>query len=572
MLDLRAVRSARDTAAGIGLLLLGCAPHGDGTAAAELRIVDITPGPEGCAAWSDGHVECWRDAQARAPVAGLRDAEELVKLAGRVCARRRDGRALCWPLDDLSRAAPIEGFQRVAQLVGEGETLCARRRDETIRCVNPEDGRRLDPALPPAIDIAVGSEVCAVTTSGELRCVGADGAGSRVSGIEGATALALGDQLGCAITKEGEVRCWERSIPSLPGLSEPAYDSPVIAPERVPIRGEVVELATSDHAACARTRNGPVYCWGDANWLHAGAEPTAIAALEGSARLILSSMAACGVLDERRSSCTDKVGNTMVLRRESLPEPKPADGVAERVELYGADCLRTVDGELRCGELTWPGARYGAIAASFEGLCSITGGRVHCGRLSYAALVAPSANPSGRPSLQPPHSIVALDDAVSVAHGQQFACALRADHTVWCWGANSLGQSGVARPYVQAKRVLGVADAVALDVEEGRGCAHERGGAVKCWRASAERRHAVLHSRYARDYFDRPFYERYAAEAAGTAPRGDLQIGRWSPPSADAGGKPAGPYAFRCVLGPDGISRCHGACPEMPVPMTCNEK
>ncbi len=560
------------------LLLVGCASHGDGSAAEELRIVDIAPGPSGCAVWSDGHVECWRGGQPRAPVAGLRDAVELTDLLEseqKACARRRGGQVVCWRLDDLSVTRPVEGLDKTTMIDGWGATLCATVEGERLRCVELVEGAEaeLEAAMPGARDLAVGAEICAATEEG-VRCVGDDGESTRVTGIEGAIEVALSGRLGCAITAEGGVACWELSLPLHPDIPEPRYDSPVIAPERVPIRGEVVELATSDHAACARTKNGPVYCWGSANWTKSGAEPTPVAALEGSTRLILSTMAACGVIDERRSSCTDKVGRTMEILRESLPESKrdTTGGVAERVEVADSECFRTFNGGVRCDDLAWPGARYGEFAADYEGLCAITGGRVHCGRVSYAALVGPSRNPDGRPSLQPPHSIVGIDDAVSVARGRRFTCALRADHSVWCWGANSRGQSGVARPYVRAKPVLGVADAVALDVDGFQACALERGGAVKCWRASASRRRAVLHTRRAYDYFDNPFYERYAAEAVGTAPRGPLRLGRWHERDRPgAAGKPAAPHTFRCVLGPDGSSRCGGACPKMPVPMTCDE-
>jgi alpha-tubulin suppressor-like RCC1 family protein len=43
-----------------------------------------------------------------------------------------------------------------------------------------------------------------------------------------------------------------------------------------------------------------------------------------------------------------------------------------------------------------------------------------------------------------PQKIALMDDALAVATGQDFACAVRADHSVWCWGGNDLGQLGHA--------------------------------------------------------------------------------------------------------------------------------
>jgi alpha-tubulin suppressor-like RCC1 family protein len=43
-----------------------------------------------------------------------------------------------------------------------------------------------------------------------------------------------------------------------------------------------------------------------------------------------------------------------------------------------------------------------------------------------------------------PQKITVLADAQQVAAGIEFACAVRADRSVWCWGSNDLGQLGHA--------------------------------------------------------------------------------------------------------------------------------
>ncbi len=42
-----------------------------------------------------------------------------------------------------------------------------------------------------------------------------------------------------------------------------------------------------------------------------------------------------------------------------------------------------------------------------------------------------------------------LDGVVSLATGARHACAVRADHTVWCWGDDSGGQRGLGAPSVR---------------------------------------------------------------------------------------------------------------------------
>lgn len=555
-------------ASGLLLALVGCAPHGD-DAAGAVRIVDLTPGEAGCAAWSDGHVDCWRRGGAAERVEGVQDATSVALYGGSGCARRRGGEVECWSLDELSARAPVPALADAEQLAGNAGLLCARRAS-TVTCVSKAIAAPIIAALPDARDLSVSRSVCAATADGGVSCLLHDGATRPITGITGATRVAAGDRFGCAIVEDGAVDCWSNERPDSAG--EPPYDSPVMAPTRVPIREDVVELAAADDVACARTRAGVVYCWGNANWLHVGAEPTPVPALEGTQRLILSAMVGCGVLSETRARCLDRAGKPFEIARE--PEPAPLDAgepALDRVSSLNTICVRTPARTIRCGDNEWPGT-HDALQASHEQVCSVDAGRVLCSRRSYAALVAPSSDPNGRASLQPPHAVQGVDDAAAIAVGERFVCALRADHSVWCWGGNSFGQSGVARPYVAAKRVRGISDAIDVSIDLDRACALERRGAIKCWRPSAERRYALRHSvtrgYVPRDYDDLPVYETYAPETRAEASGGRLILGHTVDPEM-IGKKSNGPALFGCVLRPDGVSECHGACPEMPVPREC---
>src|SRR5262245_45314555 len=71
----------------------------------------------------------------------------------------------------------------------------------------------------------------------------------------------------------------------------------------------------------------------------------------------------------------------------------------------------------------------------------------------------------------------------TVAAGDQFSCAVRANATVWCWGDNRYGQMGDAtgKPRATPVQIAGLADIVAVAAGSVHACALDGAGAVWCW-------------------------------------------------------------------------------------------
>ena len=98
---------------------------------------------------------------------------------------------------------------------------------------------------------------------------------------------------------------------------------------------------------------------------------------------------------------------------------------------------------------------------------------------------------SNVPSRETPTEVAGIDDAIGIATGYRHACAIRADKTVVCWGANDGGQLGHASAAdptcggVPCKfapsAVAGLADVKALALGYSHSCALTTQGAVKCW-------------------------------------------------------------------------------------------
>ena len=89
-----------------------------------------------------------------------------------------------------------------------------------------------------------------------------------------------------------------------------------------------------------------------------------------------------------------------------------------------------------------------------------------------------------RPSPDP-RPVVGLPGSIlQIASGEQHACALASDNTVWCWGLNEDGSSGTARPQAALRRrpwwgLVGTITSLALG--RAHTCALDTQGGVQCW-------------------------------------------------------------------------------------------
>jgi len=73
--------------------------------------------------------------------------------------------------------------------------------------------------------------------------------------------------------------------------------------------------------------------------------------------------------------------------------------------------------------------------------------------------------------------VVGIDDARAIAAGIRFACALRVDGTVWCWGEDPGSDSSSGVPW----QVPGIDDATAITAGGAFACALRASGQIGCW-------------------------------------------------------------------------------------------
>lgn len=150
--------------------------------------------------------------------------------------------------------------------------------------------------------IAVGDQVCARYTSGDVECWGSNTRGElgrgdpdergpvTVRGVSGATALAASGTTTCALVAGGEVQCW--------GITWGPQGS---TRQRIPgVRG-AVRLFLGDFRGCAVTAAGDATCWGPGSEgnLIGGWPPARDERFHGALTGVGASDVLCAVLPDR---------------------------------------------------------------------------------------------------------------------------------------------------------------------------------------------------------------------------------------------------------------------------------
>ena len=275
---------------------------------------------------------------------------------------------------------------------------------------------------------------------------GTPDAGSGCTTGCGIVSLALGAQHSCALRENGDVLCWgDNEDLELGDGSERHADCsadgmlPIDCTSRPVLASisDVTELASSGgHSACVRQTDGSVSCWGRAGALRPGvpdprrATPEAQPTWSGAAQLSDSERHTCAILADGSVSCIwqndgGQLGDGTSTERLS---PVAVSGLTGALELR----VSTYPGSFTCARTATDVQCWGINSTGELG----DGSTTH------------QACPSGATTLDcatSPVTVSGLTDATQITAGSEHACALEADGTLVCWGANSGGQLGIDR-------------------------------------------------------------------------------------------------------------------------------
>jgi alpha-tubulin suppressor-like RCC1 family protein len=341
------------------------------------------------------------------------------------------------------RPQPVPGLSGVVQIAAGGAYpgtggVCARMADGTVmgwslcawgvQVVDPT-APLSDEAIPTPItgvvgatDVAVGGyHACAVVTGGTVMCWGENGGNNlatdtgvndcdgddpcppkAVVGVTNATQLSLGRTHSCARTSDGQVWCWGPDWPPTPQPN---------------VTDAVSVVAAGPAGDCALEADGTVVCFQTAEiGVYAPGQPTAVAGLPPVATLVGGGDRLCALTTAGEVYCWGywekpyKVlyygGVYYDTGRRNTPPTSLADrlpGTAELAVGFSQICARSALGAVSC---------FGAILGD---------GSSHAGT--------------------DPH-LVAIPNVRQLSAGYNQACALQDDGTVSCWGDDPPYQSG----------------------------------------------------------------------------------------------------------------------------------
>ena len=191
-----------------------------------------------CSVMTDGHVRCWslprqrpdliNSAEVPTLIDGL-DRVESIDVADGVACVVRNGRVLCWgarshsiPLAESTTPVELEGVRDVVQVSAHSFSICVRKRDQTVSCRSSGEWS----------DVELANVVQMETFAGYSRLL--------LTSNHRVHQLSYGTRL-------------------------------------VELPAEITSLSASSFHACAHSRDGRVWCWGDGshgqlgtlpNWVH----------------------------------------------------------------------------------------------------------------------------------------------------------------------------------------------------------------------------------------------------------------------------------------------------------------
>jgi alpha-tubulin suppressor-like RCC1 family protein len=376
------------------------------------------------------------------------------------------------------------------------------------------DEQNPNPPVPPASALAQGHVAagarhsCAVLanggTSGPVQCwgnndVGQLGNGSltsstvpvTVSGTSTATQIAAGNDHTCALLADGTVQCWGSNTSGQLGDGSTANRTTA-----VPVKGltGVKSVTAGASFTCAVVSGGTAKCWGDnsAGQLGNGnlasqtapAAVTVITTANPASAVSAGDHHACALLADGTVQCwgsndSGQLGDETFVDH-SRPAPVkglPAPGANPTVALtagFAHTCALLKDNSARC---------WGANDSGQLGFETPDANGDEYADPSKPGAVQYDSDPSA--STEAHHTLFGI---TALAAGQSHTCALMADGSVRCWGANYGGQLGHEDSgehshdagHPTAVVVPGLTGARALAAGSFHNCAIV-GGGVKCW-------------------------------------------------------------------------------------------
>ncbi|MBM4413841.1 MAG: hypothetical protein FJ040_10430, partial [Chloroflexi bacterium] len=461
-----------------------------------------------CAEKSDDSIYCWGAGITQLGVAGI-SSDQLAPVASHTfgavqnlqlgnthaCASQTNGAIRCWGNNSYGKfgasgdgSVAVEGFfdvDLVADLATGLDNTCVVRVTNDVYCAGRDTKGQLGNG---------DGDNDSATNQDDFGMA----APWKVTGITDAQMITMGAsaEYACVSTTTGGVSCWGNN--TYGQLGDGTTTNATVPVTVTGISGAVVRISAGTNHACAIVTTGEVYCWGDNRQGQLGTgDTTAYTAPQVV-------QASAGVdFDTNDTTVSSLATPTLQLThtavRTSSPTAialsYPTDG--QLAAQSRQTCALNSVGNIWCwgrllvngvvsdylNPISYPVFSASVIMSGGDNACVITHlGRVFCwGTDDNSETGCGTRCENGtNPGSLVPHLYNVHHLAVAPSH----ACAIDELGGVWCWGNNSLGQTGESgSPSVTSIPVAVTlsSQAVAIAVSSTTTCAVLDTGLVQCW-------------------------------------------------------------------------------------------
>jgi alpha-tubulin suppressor-like RCC1 family protein len=345
-----------------------------------------------------------------------------------------------------------------------------------------------------------GNHACAVKEDGTVRCWGSNSSGQlgngpggsgqfsaspvTVSNLTDAIAVAAGAAHSCALRATGSVVCWgDNSSGALGDGTQSPRSSPVpvLNPDGSTLAG-VVAIAAGFSHTCAVRVDGTARCWGSKSGGKLGTGESNIAApfILTTAATVASLSDAVSITAGTNHTCAVRASGSVSCWGSNFAGALGNGGADNATHALPRDVPGLTD--------------IIGVAAGGDHTCALrANGQVRCWGENSHGQVGDGTIAATRPS---PTTVQGLGGVITLALGDEFSCARRADGDVRCWGrgdGGQLGDLGTADQPTQnsviASRSCGLSGctfpplADATDIAAGlqHACALQADDRIRCW-------------------------------------------------------------------------------------------
>ncbi len=417
---------------------------------------------------------------------------------------------------------------------------CAKKTDKTIWCWGNSyagqvgDGSTAYVNNHPALVAGtskwtwIGAGVyhtCAKKTNGELWCWGNNSSGElgdgttvgrklpvRVGKATGWASVTVGYLHNCAKKTDGSIWCWGYNGSGQVGKN---VGTPLLKPTRLGKAKDWTSVSAGYNHNCARKTTGKIYCWGGNEYGQLGqglsgakAVPTQVNPGVKWTELGVGKYHSCikdtnGALWCSGNNDSGQLGlNDHLIRQSFTRVGTDSNWMAVSVGDYFSCAAKTTGtvwcwGSNRWGQLgdgtsvdkqvpVQAGAAadwdYSLLSAGNYHACAIkTGGSLWCwGNNQYYGQLGDGTYTNRKSPVQEVSGSTAW---TMVKAGAAHTCALKSDHTLWCWGDNyysQLGDALVSGSTAEPDQI-GTTEWAAVGAGSYHTCAIKTTGSLWCW-------------------------------------------------------------------------------------------